>query len=499
MIDRRKREAILTDDKDVIVTAGAGAGKTTILTQKIIKDIEKNKKHYKIAAITFTKKAAKEIKEKLLGKATGHFIGTNDSFIEQEIIRPFIKDAFGYYYNGQFEVVYNTNKFNSFEEGLELLRNHNKLGTYNDNKKNFKFELARQILVKSTVARQYIQSRYFKLYIDEYQDCDKYMNELFMYINNFLNIKLFIVGDSKQAIYQWRGAEPKIFKQLASDEKNGFNKYELRENFRCCNQIQNYSNLLERKNNDYYIKCNDFENIIGVLDSKKVWENIDLNMETAILLRYAKWGKVEIARDLEKMLKNKGYNFVYIPRTPLDDLGTENTFILIELAKYIKNPNYTIYDLLNELPFELSKLEIDDIRKNIKKLKSSDINKELIYCVLNKIFYILNLSFKGLKEVEIFSETILNNLYDNAYNGKEYKYKIMTIHSSKGLEFEQVVIFSNDFKLHQGKDNNEHYVATTRAKNRLIVDLENQDYLQHIENLVKRCGIESIEKIIKIV
>lgn len=47
--------------------------------------------------------------------------------------------------------------------------------------------------------------------LDEYQDCDKDMHALFMYICESLNIDTFVVGDEKQSIYMWRGAYPKAF------------------------------------------------------------------------------------------------------------------------------------------------------------------------------------------------------------------------------------------------------------------------------------------------
>lgn len=45
------------------------------------------------------------------------------------------------------------------------------------------------------------------IFIDEYQDSDSMMHELFMYLNSELGIDIFIVGDVKQAIYLWRGAK----------------------------------------------------------------------------------------------------------------------------------------------------------------------------------------------------------------------------------------------------------------------------------------------------
>lgn len=499
MVDEKDRLNILQDEGNVLVTAGAGSGKTTILTNKILTDIGNNKKHFKIAAITFTKKAAKEIKEKLSKNIRGQFIGTNDGFIEQEIIKPFIKDAFGDEYSSEFEVVYNVDKFDTFQQGLDLIRYKNKLGTYIRNENNFKFELAFNILVKSRVARQYIQSRYFKLYIDEYQDCDQDMHKLFMYIKDSLKLKVFIVGDPKQSIYQWRGAKPEIFNNLLNDKNNDFSKYMLRENFRCCAEIQNYSSILERGDTKYYNKVDEVNNVIGVVSDIDPLELLDLNKEITILLRIAKTRYKKIAKDLEQELNSKGYDFVYVPRTPLDDLGTDNAFILIELAKYIKNNRYTVYDLINELPFELSINEIKAIEKEICKFKKNAITELEVEETLKNFFNMLEIPFRNVSEIDKFKETILDKQYDNAYNGKEYKHKIMTIHSAKGLEFEQVIIFSDDFKVHLNKDINEHYVATTRAKEKLIIIINNEEYFNHLDWIVKNSDLRSVNKIIKLV
>lgn len=495
MVDEKDRENILLDNGNILVTAGAGSGKTTILTKKIIKDLDSNKKHYKIAAITFTKRASKEIKERLAGKTRGHFIGTNDGFVEQEIIKPFIKDAFGSEYSNEFEVVYNVDKFYTFQEGLDLIKYKNKLSTYKNSKRNFKFQLAYEILLKSRVARQYLQARYFELFIDEYQDCDQDMHKLFMYIKDMLKIRLFIVGDLKQSIYQWRGAKPELFNNLINDENNNFSKYELRENFRCCIDIQNYSNILEREDTKRYKELKKVNNVIGVESDINPLDLLDFDKGIVILLRIAK----NIAKELEKDLNNDGYDFVYIPRTPLDDLGTENAYILMELAKYSKNPNYTIYDLINELPVELSVNEIKSIDKVINELKKNNIAEAKIEETLKEFFSILEIPFRNVDEIEKFKETILDNQYDNAFNGKEYKHKIMTIHSSKGLEFEQVIIFADDFKLHWNKDKNEHYVATTRGKEKLIIILNSKEYMEHLRSVAKKCNLESMDKIIKIV
>ena len=55
------REEILKCRDNIVISAGAGSGKTSILTQKILDDLQKNRTHYKVAAITFTNKAAEGI------------------------------------------------------------------------------------------------------------------------------------------------------------------------------------------------------------------------------------------------------------------------------------------------------------------------------------------------------------------------------------------------------------------------------------------------------
>src|SRR5699024_7124066 len=113
--------------------------------------------------------------------------------------------------------------------------------------------LAYDILKKNIVAREYIQAKYKMIFLDEYQDTDLDMHTLFMFLKDQLNITLFIVGDAKQAIYLWRGAQSNIFEMLKQDDMN---HYSLIKNFRCHDEIVNYANLIHNSryfNNDYTV------------------------------------------------------------------------------------------------------------------------------------------------------------------------------------------------------------------------------------------------------
>ena len=86
---------------NLIVRASAGTGKTHTMVSKIEYDIAHCHTHKAVAAITFTIKAAAEIKDRLTIDTSDHFIGTNNSFAIEEIIKPFMKDVFGRAYSHQ--------------------------------------------------------------------------------------------------------------------------------------------------------------------------------------------------------------------------------------------------------------------------------------------------------------------------------------------------------------------------------------------------------------
>lgn len=92
------QKEIVEQPGNLIVRASAGTGKTHTMVSKIAYDIDHQHTHKAMAAITFTIKAANEIKERLTIDTNNHFIGTNNSFAIEEIIKPFMKDVFGMEY-----------------------------------------------------------------------------------------------------------------------------------------------------------------------------------------------------------------------------------------------------------------------------------------------------------------------------------------------------------------------------------------------------------------
>lgn len=502
LVDQEARDSILEDDNNIMVSASAGSGKTTIMVKKMGIEINKIIDHRTIAAITFTIKATEEIKKKAQQSIKKPFVVmTNDSFVENEITRPFIRDALGPEYSGDYSVEYETRfKFLTANQGLDQLKSKNILGTFEDNKKNFKFKLALAITKKSVAAQEYLTSKYKTIFIDEYQDSDQDMHRFFMFLKNELKIKIFIVGDSKQAIYIWRGAMSNIFELLA---KERFSSYELVTNFRCHKEIENYANLFH--NPRYFNNQNDLvSNVIlkkfqnsqfndfPVSFSQLIDDNtLDLNKEITIISNFN-----NDAKRIAEFLNRKGYDFVFIPRTPIDE-GLPNGYLLKELAMFTKNAAYTIYDFLERIGNDeraQTKAEINRIIIGLKK--TENLVAEKIAEIISSLASYLGVTI-GSDEITKFLQSVSDPQYDMAFQMLDKKHKVMTVFAAKGLEFDQVISFSRYYEIHNNANMQNHYVCVTRAKEKFVMFIDNDEYYKHVLNTATKNGLNDTWELFK--
>lgn len=508
IIDEQVREDILIANGSIVVSASAGSGKTTIMIKKISKVLNEILDHRTVAAITFTVKATEEIKKKARDlEVIKDFVAmTNDSFVEHEIIRPFLVDAFGEEYQREFLVSYDVSKrFDSFDEGMEVLRVRNTLGTYRNNNHNFKFELAKKILENSQAAREYFRAKYSTIFLDEYQDSDMNMHELFMYMKNVLGIELFIVGDGKQAIYLWRGAQRNIFELL---EAEGIQSFELITNFRSDFEIVNYANLMHNnsqfdnnraENVSHVIHCltnNDLNSIDSLFRSGE----LDINRSVTIIAN-----RNDHAQSIAENLKFYGYNFVFIPRTPIDE-SSDHSSILKSIACYILDNRYSVYDVADVLRIEQNRSILKWIESLLSPLEQiiplpPNTSKDEITSSFFRIISRFNEHF-GLDitddEIKLLLETLSNEMFYPAFIKSNDLHKVMTVFGSKGLEFNQVISFSGYYNFSQEGERNNHYVCVTRAENKFVM-LEDGRYSNSINVIARNSGITDMKNLYKII
>ena len=488
------QKEIVETSGNLIVRASAGTGKTHTMVSKIKHDIEENHTHKVVAAITFTIKAAAEIKDRLNIDVSEHFIGTNNSFAIEEIIKPFMKDVYGKDYKLDMSTDYSV-KVGTLDEGIEKIRTEQILCSYINSKKNFIFQLALEILKNSSACQLYLKSKYFKIYVDEYQDCDKDMHNLFMYICDVLKIDTFVVGDEKQSIYTWRGAYPQAFMSIW--DRADFSRKLMRKNFRSNQQIQNYSNLLCKETRNLYTPVEDLSSVIVVCARKDNWiasiiPFLDKEKKCA-LLRF----KNKDAKDGAQKLTEANIDFTFIPQTPISNITTETAWLYNAVAKFFILPKYSAYDFRDEIPNEVvgNKKILNYVKKSLANLDAY-LKLEDSIGFTKQIQKLANYLGYDTKErhCEQLYETICDESNHSAFKIDELKRIAITFHSSKGLEFDQVILFASDYPLEKNEDIYNHYVAVTRAKSKLILlcfykDQGSSTYVKNIKKILAESNL----------
>ncbi len=301
-LNREQREAVLQDRGTVLVLAGAGCGKTKVLTTRIAHLINSGVSPYEILAVTFTNKAAKEMVQRLSNmvgeeKAKKMWIGTFHS-IAGRILRTDIQeytDENGKSYDNKF-VIYDDTDSNtilknaikkcSLDEKIyqpKLLKTiisnaKNKMldaYTYATKARDFRTEKYAQIFmeyqkqlldnnaldfddmlvlaVKLLETSQSVREKYFNRFkhilVDEFQDTNVCQYKLVksIYTNDLdeedipVCKSLCVVGDVDQSIYSWRGADYRIILNLQSTFRKT-HLIKLEQNYRSAETILNAAN-----------------------------------------------------------------------------------------------------------------------------------------------------------------------------------------------------------------------------------------------------------------
>lgn len=290
-LNRQQEKAVNHIDGPMLVLAGAGSGKTKVLTSRIANLIENGVSPYNILAITFTNKAAKEMKDRvyrLIGSSanniqisTFHSLGLkilkdnysllgydrNFTIIDSDdvltIIKKILKDL------NLSKELYNPreikNKISSAKNemmGVDSFSrvefDHNVVEVYrlyqkklkNGNSVDFDDLLVLPIkLFKNypNLLNEY-QERYKYILIDEYQDT----NEAQYTFSKLLSAKyrnIFVVGDNDQAIYAFRGANYKNILNFEKDYPEA-KTILLEENYRSTKTILNAANCVIKNNKE---------------------------------------------------------------------------------------------------------------------------------------------------------------------------------------------------------------------------------------------------------
>lgn len=298
-LNDKQKEAVLATDGPCLVIAGAGSGKTKVLTHKIAYDIESGIKPWNILAITFTNKAANEMKErieKLIGDAAKDlWMGTFHSVCVR-ILRRYI-DRIGY--KTDFVIFDTSDQKTLIKECLKTLKVDDKIFTDRgvlseiSNGKNEMLEpkaygvkyagdfrkktiaeiyelyqrrlrennaidfddiinFTIKILSENPDVLDYYTEKFKYILVDEYQDTNKAQFTLVSLLaSKYGNVTA--VGDNDQGIYSFRGADISNILNFERDFP-GTRIIKLEQNYRCTGNILKAANAVIKHNENKYDK-----------------------------------------------------------------------------------------------------------------------------------------------------------------------------------------------------------------------------------------------------
>jgi len=298
-LNSRQYSAVRYIDNPLLVLAGAGSGKTSVITQKIawlINDCEYKPHH--IAAVTFTNKAAREMRERVnqllkgvstkgLIISTFHQLGL--TIIRRECAHLGLKSSFTIFDDQDALVLLRELMHKEIDSSDEQLK---KLSSIISNWKNQFVTPAQAIAVTATpedvlAAKLYeAYQRHLKAYnavdfddlimlpallfqthaevlqkwqrhiryllVDEYQDTNNMQYNLVKLLVGE-RACLTVVGDDDQSIYSWRGARPENM-QLLQKDYPGLKVIMLEQNYRSTNTILTAANALIANNKHVFEK-----------------------------------------------------------------------------------------------------------------------------------------------------------------------------------------------------------------------------------------------------
>ena len=291
-LNDEQKKAVMHLNGPCLVLAGAGSGKTRVLTTRIAYLIDNGIPSYNILAITFTNKAAKEMKERVETLVPGNyaFLGTfhslgvrilrenskecglesnftildsddvlslikrimkNKEIDPKELAPSYVRNRISFVKNENLSPREIDNLFNTVSEKrvLDIYQTYQEL-IHKNNSVDFDdlLVLPVELFKKYPEILDKYQEKFKYILVDEYQDT----NEVQYQFNKLLASKyrnLFVVGDANQSIYGFRNAN---FRNILNFEKDYKDAYvvTLESNYRSTNNILECANCVIRNNKE---------------------------------------------------------------------------------------------------------------------------------------------------------------------------------------------------------------------------------------------------------
>ncbi len=504
-LNPEQKKAASHKEGTAAVMAGPGTGKTRVLTRRIAYLVEEqNISPENLLAITFTNKAAEEMKQRcndlLKGPETSNqltiqtFHAFGYHFLEEYKEECALKKGFtvldeqdkiefisGIFQIGSREAKKLARAFTQIkqeirdnediedEEIAEAFINYTeKLNQYNLVDLDDLVYLPVKILKQNSSLRQRIQKRHQWLLVDEFQDIN-YMQYILLQLltNRSDNPNLFVIGDPNQSIYGFRGSSARFVSRFISDYKDT-QIYKLSTSYRCSNNILKASGEVLQQDSlkglSEGVKIKIAPQSTGKSEAEYIARTIEqlsgglrfFSMDSNITEGQGT-DEIESLSDFAILCRTKA-QMKTIEKALLDhtipcQTVAEDEFFNQPAVKAVRNLLELSENPKNQ--YLRQKLEKQDVLINaqqqvLQEIKNKTSPKE-------KIQYIFSLIGEDYQKEEV-TEKLLSlssgyngNMHDflkylalgsgtDIYEGQTEKVTVMTLHASKGLEFKCVFI-----------------------------------------------------------
>lgn len=522
--------AVKDTSSRLLILAGAGTGKTTVMLQRIKRLVDEGISPSHILALTFTNAAANEMSSRfisLVGNKSIPKFSTFHAFCYQLLDNYRVSKRIGYtniptitdeaaIQNIQKSVKINLNiqlslprllnppDSLSFKDKDTVAIYHKALQKEYNRQNLISFDLLIQrvsdlFINHDDCVKQY-HDMYEYIFVDEFQDTDKLQWD---FCQSFGNSSLFVVGDALQAIYGFRGADNTIIKELASD--SSWKTIKLYENYRSTEDIVDFANNMSTYADDTYrvilksdkpglpvIQITDDRERYGDTMSLKMLKSVadfctSYEGTSAILCRtnseVSEVTEYLSMRDIEYCTSDPNKTKIDILKSVNDteymlnwwasNLNDSDFRLWINSENMKKSETDTEDTVLSRfLDMFGSRYTISSSKECIDKIRevlSFDSNP---FDTIRAIYDILELGEIAPNTDASTPEEIVEYILINLETTITNSLYVGTIHSSKGLEYEAVALIgvnSPTFELKNEDNKNLYYVGITRAKNYLLI------------------------------
>lgn len=437
-LNNEQLEAVLSNDNEIMLVAGAGTGKTNTIVKKIIYLIKEQRViPYNILAVTFTNKAVREIRERVNNSLCTNHSGVVVNTFHQ-LAKSILDKDDNYQLLGykslkiledegrekildkiiKFNDMYNrVNEFNKTIKALLIDFNAKKNNRYIESSNKEYEELFKQLyhayvlevfangyielddLVNLVIVllerypeiRKEVSSAFDYIFVDEYQDVNKEQYKLIKLLKN--KNKVLIVGDEDQAIYGWRGSNSKYFRDFQLEYPD-CRVIKLERNYRSTQQILNLS--------DGFIKQNK-NRIDKTLKSDKIGVLPDIQEISS------KENQIEFLFDqIQKLGSNKNDIAILIRNRDFDYLSDLK-------LKFVKND--IGYTMVGEFPLLKRKI-IKDLMAVLKFLITDTDNISLSRIIKNMKLGLGEQFYNKIEEISV--EENIKSYYHIMKNHEKY-------------------------------------------------------------------------------